>query len=213
MRKTMLAIGLGLIAVSALAQGTAGTVELTPTVGYWFGDTLTRGTTETFDFDVNIDDAPSYGFRLAYRFTDNWALEGFLSHEQADMTTGSDELFGGNTKVGEIDLTTGELGFEVGFGHSRLVPFFAGGIGAMRLDPEMSDMSADTRFLTYLGTGFKLFFSPQVALRFDWRGHFVNVGDNNDDCDWEHHHCDYDYHYDDEWVTFTEVALGLSFVF
>lgn len=214
MRRAFLAIGFCLVAVSALAQGTAGTVELTPTVGYWFGDTLSRGTTDTFDFDVNIDDAPSYGFRLSYHISDSWSLESFLSFEQADMTTGDDELFGGQTKIGDIDLTTGEIGFEVGFGHSRLVPFMAAGIGAMHLDPDVSDMSSDTRFLTYLGTGFKLFFSPQVALRFDWRGHFVNVGgSHDDDCDWDYHHCDYDYHYDDEWITFTEVALGLSFVF
>ena len=50
---------------------------------------MARGTTDQFDFDVTIDDAPQYGFRLAYRFTDNWALEGFLSRGRADLVTGS----------------------------------------------------------------------------------------------------------------------------
>jgi outer membrane beta-barrel protein len=209
MRRAFLVIGFCLVAGTALAQGTAGTVELTPTVGYWFGDTLTRGTTNTFDFDVNIDDAPAYGFRIAYRFSDTWALEGFLSRSRANLTTGHGELFGGSEKLGNIDLTTGEIGFEAGFGHSRLVPFLAAGIGAMNLSPDVHGMSSDTRFVGNMGLGFKLFFSPQVALRFDFRGHAVNVGDRHKDCDWWDDHCDSN----GEWITFKEVALGLSFIF
>jgi hypothetical protein len=212
MRKAILVIGLCLLAGPVLAQGTAGTVELTPTVGYWFGDTLSHGTTNAFDFDVNIDDAPSYGFRLSYKFTDNWALEGFLTRSQADLTTGHGELFQGNTKLGTIQLTTGEIGFEVSFGHGRLVPFLAAGIGAMNLNPDLEGLSSDTRFVGDFGGGFKLFFSPQIALRFDWRGHSVDLGDSHhDDCDWYHDHCDHN-HYNSDWLTFSEVALGLSFV-
>lgn len=210
MRKALLIIGMLLVAGSSFAQGTAGTVELTPTAGYWFGDTLARGSTDAFEFDVNIDDAMAYGLRVSYRFTDNWALEGFLSRSRADLSTGHGELFGGKDKVGDIDLTVGELGFEGSFGHSRLVPFLAAGIGAMNLDPDLQGMSADTRFMANFGGGFKLFFTPQVALRFDWRGHFVNIGDRHEDCDWwDDHNCGYN----DEWITFTEVGLGLAFVF
>lgn len=210
MRKAILITVCVLAGAGALAQGTPGTVELTPTMGYWFGDVMARGTTNAFDFDVTIDDAPQYGLRVAYRFTDNWALEGFLSRGRHDLVTGREELFGGRTKIGDIDLTTATLGFEVGFGHSRLVPFLAGGIGAQRLEPNLSGMSSDTQFVGSFGTGFKLFFSPQVALRFDWRGHGVNVGDSDDDCDWWD---DCHRRRDDEWLYFKEVALGLTFVF
>ena len=79
MRKGMIFIGLFLLAGSALAQGTAGTVELTPLAGYWFGDTFTRGTISGVNFDVRIDDAPAYGVRIAYKFTDVWALDGLMS--------------------------------------------------------------------------------------------------------------------------------------
>ena len=36
-----------------------------------------------------------------------------------------------------MDMTTAEVNMEVSFGHSRFVPFLAGGIGAMRLDPTL----------------------------------------------------------------------------
>jgi len=207
MRKTMIAVAAVLCAAGAWAQGTASSVEITPTVGYWFGDTLARGTTGTFDFDVTIDDAPAYGLRLGYKFTENWGLEGFLSRGRADLVTGADELFGGESTIGKIDLTVAEIGFEGSFGHSRLVPFLAGGIGAMNLDPDLAGMSSDTRFMANFGGGFKLFFSRSVAFRFDWRGHSVNIGDREDDCDWWDD-CDHN----DDWITFKEVAVGLTFV-
>jgi hypothetical protein len=201
------------VAPFAAAQGTAGSVELTPTAGYWFGDTMSEGTTGIFDFDVTIDDAPAYGLRLGYRFSPNWALEGYFGQMRADLVTGDDELFAGQEKIGEIDVTAAEIGVEGSFGSSRLVPFLAGGIGAMRLDPDLSGASADTRFVGNFGGGFKLFFTPQIALRFDARIHSVLIGDNDDrDCDdwddWEEWDCQYN-----DWLNFGELAVGLSFVF
>jgi hypothetical protein len=207
MRKLLVVLVLALCAGGASAQGTADTVELTPVVGYWFGDTLAQGTTGTFDFDVTIDDDVAAGLRLAYKFTENWALDGVLVRESADLVTGHDELFGGESKIGGIDLTTAEIGFEGSFGHSRLVPFIGGGIGAMHLDPDLAGMSSDTRFVANFGAGFKLFFTPRLAFRFDWRGHSVNVGDREDECDWWE-----DCAHNDEWLTFREVSIGLTFV-
>jgi len=94
-----------------------------------------------------------------------------------------------------------------------MVPFLAGGIGAMRLDPDLSGASSDTRFVGNFGGGFKLFFTPQIALRFDARFHSVLIGENEHDCDdWDDWDdwggCQYN-----DWLTFGELALGLSFVF
>lgn len=214
MRRLIVVFAAFLVAPFAAAQGTGGSIELSPVAGYWFGDTLAKGTTGVFPFDVTIDDAPAYGFRLAYRFNPNVALEGFLSRSRADLVTGADELFGGQEKIGEIDLSTGEIGVEGSFGHSRMVPFVAGGVGIMRLDPKIEGTSADNQFVGYLGGGFKLFFTPQIALRFDARWHSVDVGNGDSHHDeWD---CDY-YHdwdcYDNNWISFTELALGLTFVF
>lgn len=193
----------------ALAGAQAvGSVELTPTVGFWLGDTIARGVTQTFNFDVTVDDAPAYGVRLGYRFAPNWALDFALFRENADLVTGRGDLFGGRSTIGDINLTTFEVGVEGSLGHRRVVPFLAGGIGAMHLDPNFGNASSDTRFVANFGGGFKVFFTPELALRFDWRGHSVHVGGDSDRCDWWDE-CDRR----DNWITFTEVALGLSFVF
>ncbi len=211
MRRLLVVLCLALATPQAFAQGTPNTVELTPTVGYWFGDTISRGAINTIPFDVTVDDAPSYGLRIGYRFTPNWAFEGFLARGRADLVTGNRELFGGQSRIGRMDMTTAEANMEVSFGHSRLVPFLAGGIGAMRLEPTLDastggSLSSDTRLVGDFGGGLKLFFTPQVALRFDWRGHSVNI-DNRHDCGWWD-----DCSNDRNWLTFTEVGLGLTFV-
>lgn len=208
MKKALVAFVFLVFPWVALAQA-PGSVELTPTVGFWLGDTIARGVTPTFNFDVTVDDAPAYGLRLGYRFAPNWALDFALFREQADLVTGRGELFGGRSKIGDIDLTTLEVGFEGSLGHRRVVPFLAGGVGAMHLDPNFGNASADTRFVANFGGGFKIFFSPEIALRFDWRGHSVHVGNQaRHRCDWWDE-CDRS----DNWITFTEVALGLAFVF
>lgn len=206
-KQALVGLAAAMLATAAFAQGTPNSVELTPMAGYWFGDTLARGTTNSFDFDVTIDDAPAYGLRVGYKFNENFGLEGTLVRERADLITGKKELFGGQSKLGEITLTTAEVGVEGSFGHGRLVPFLAGGIGGMNLDPNLAGMSSDTRFVANIGGGLKLFFSPDVALRLDWRGHSVKVGNTHDHCDWwedcSHNH---------DWITFTELSLGLTFV-
>jgi hypothetical protein len=212
MRKGMIFIGLCLLAVSALAQGTAGTVELTPTAGYWFGDTFTKGSINGINVDLRIDDAPAYGVRIAYKVTDTFAIDGLLVHSRADLSTGQGALFGGRDKVGNMDLNTGEIGLEAAFGHKRFVPFIGTSVGAMNMDPDLAGLSSETRFVAALGAGFKLFFTPQVALRFDWRAHAVSVNDNSHH---RHDNCDHNWDCggDSSWLTFREVALGLTFAF
>jgi len=216
MRRLLLGLTIAvLLAPGAFAQGMANSVELTPTAGYWFGDTLSRGTINSVNFDVRIEDTPSYGVRIAYKFTPSLALEGFFTRERADLTTGQTGGFFSGNKVGTMDITAAEVNLEYAFGHSRLVPFISGGIGAMRLDPTIyptqgspaPTLTAENRFLADFGGGLKLFFNPNVALRFDWRGHSANL-DTGRDCGY-YHYCSYDHN----WLTFTEVGVGLTFAF
>jgi len=214
MRRVLIAVCCVLAAPLAFGQGTPNTIELTPTVGYWFGDTISQGSVNNINFDMTIDDAASYGLRVAYRFNPMWAVEGYLAKERADLVTGRGEFFGGQNRLGRMDMTTAEVNAEVSFGHSRFVPFLAGGVGAMRLDPSLTveggntSLTADTKFVGDFGAGFKLFFTPKLALRFDWRGHSVNINTQSGDCDWWS-----DCHNDRNWLTFSELALGLTFVF
>ncbi len=215
MHRIFAAACLMLVASGAFAQGTTNTIELTPTVGYWFGDTVSQGSVNNVPFDMTINDATAYGLRVAYRFNPMWAVDLFLAKENADLVTGRGEFFGGVSKIGTMDVTTAEVNMEVAFGHSRFVPFLGGGVGAMRLAPTLhvegaaGSLSADTKFVGDFGGGFKLFFSPQIALRFDWRGHSVDLNTHHNDCDWYYGGC----YYDHNWLTFTELSLGLTFVF
>lgn len=209
MRRLLIAAIVVLTAAGASAQGREGTVEFTPTVGFWFGDTLARGVQEGYDFDVTIDDDVAYGFRVGYKFTPSWALAGSFMFERADLITGSDEFLGDTNVLGTIDITSAEIGFEGTFGHARLAPLFDAGVGVVSLDPDSQNMRSDTDFAFHVGTGFKLFFSPDVAFRFDFRGHGVNIGQGDrEDCDWWGDCSD-----SDDWIWMRELSIGLSFVF
>jgi opacity protein-like surface antigen len=210
MKRLVVLLASLLVAASSMAQGRQGTVELTPFVGYWLGDTISRGTVSGADFDMKIDDATAYGLRLGYKLTANWAVDWLLAHEDADLITGNGGLFGGSNRLGTMKLTTGELGVEGAFGHSRLVPFIGGGIGLTRMDPDIAGMSSATRFTAAFGAGLKLFLTPGIALRFDWRGHSINVGNDHGGCDWWHDCGDY---YRHNWITLQELSLGLTFAF
>jgi Outer membrane protein beta-barrel domain len=213
MRWVLVAVCCFLAATLAFAQGTPNSFELTPLVGYWFGDHIS---TASFDYaydDMRTGDATVYGLRAAYRFTPNWAVEGYLSQARPDLFAGYGGMHGEAMKVGTLDTTTAEVNMEVAFGHSRFVPFLGFGVGAMRLDPHytvggVSGGYAQTEFVGDFGVGFKIFFNPNVALRFDWRGHSVDFN-HYDSCDWDYGGCYYGY----DWVTFTELSLGVTFVF
>lgn len=205
MRKMLIVVILMLAAPLCFAQR-PGSVELTPFAGYWLGDTLLQGYDAGYPFDIEIDDAPAYGLRLAYRFHDNWGLEWGLYRNQADLVGGGGSAFA-DTKVGEIDIIGADINFEATFGHSRMRPFLIGGIGVARLDPDLAGLSSDTQFVGNFGAGFKLFFSPEFAFRFDWRAHSINVGDGDSECDW------WDCDYESEWTTLNELSVGFTFVF
>jgi hypothetical protein len=212
-RMVMIALCCALAATGAMAQGTPNTFELTPLIGYWFGDHISAGSFDYVNYDMTTGDATVYGLRAAYRFTPNWAVEGYLSQARPDLLTGQGGMHGGVSKVGTLDTTTAEVNMEFAFGHSRFVPFLGFGVGAMRLSPnytvaEVSGGYAQTQFVGDFGIGFKIFFDPKVALRFDWRGHTVDFN-NYDSCDWYYGGCYHGY----DWVTFTELSLGVTFVF
>jgi len=218
MHKLLAAACMVLIAPWALAQGTPNTVELTPTIGYWFGDTLPPGTLSGVNYDATVDNGTSYGLRVAYRFAPHWAVEGFLTWQQSDLVATQGGIFVAQSHIGTMDMGTGEVNMEYAFGHSRFVPFIVGGVGAMRLSPTLypaaaggayPPLSSATRFVGDFGTGFKVFFNPDVALRFDLRWHTVDLNDWQN-CDWHYGYCGG--YYDYNWLTFTEVSLGVTFV-
>lgn len=217
------------LAGAASAQVRDRTVEISPFAGYLFGGEFSRGTTELFNFDVEADDAPTYGARLGFNLTSTFQLELQVSHTETDFVTKDDDggLFGDDSEqeFGELDIDYALGYMTFNFGRRRVVPYVTLGAGVARLkpgpivicpfNPPCFEQTPDdeTRFTASLGGGIKTFFTPNFGLRFDGRGYATSLTDNNDDND------DFCGFFDDcdsdreDWLTNGEVSLGLVFAF
>ena len=78
--------------------------------GYLFGGEFARGTTDVFDFQVDVDDDATYGIRIGYNITENFEIKGlklqvfdgdvFFLFEEFEAFNSS---FPGGVFVGEKD--------------------------------------------------------------------------------------------------------------
>jgi opacity protein-like surface antigen len=207
------------LAATAAAQVRDRTFEISPFGGYLFGGEFESGTNVLFDFDVDTDDAVTYGVRFGYNLNSNFQLELQLSHTDTEFVTEEDEeLFGpdADEELGDLDIDylLGSMVFN--FGRGRAVPYVSMGGGVARLDPQLPGAEEETRFTATLGGGVKAFFTPHFGMRFDGRGYATSLGENDNDDDF---FCDDDDFFDDcdsdrnEWLTNGEVSIGLLFAF
>lgn len=207
------------LAATAEAQVRDRTFEISPFGGYLFGGEFESGTNALFDFDVDTDDAVTYGVRFGYNLNSNFQLELQLSHTDTEFVTEEDdELFGPDfdEELGDLDIDylLGSMVFN--FGRGRAVPYVSMGGGVARLDPQLPGAEEETRFTATFGGGVKAFFTPHFGMRFDGRGYATSLGKNDDDDDF---FCDDDDFFDDcdsdrnEWLTNGEVSIGLLFAF
>lgn len=119
-----------------------------------------------FEGDQDLDDALTYSLGLGYNLTDTWSTEFVLNYfdANADSSSGSD-----------VDGLVYRLDTLYHFmPNSALVPYIAGGLGGMSLDPDNG--KSDTNFLLDYGVGLKYFFTDDLALRGDVR-HILAFGD------------------------------------
>jgi len=201
---------------AASAQVRDRTFEISPYAGYLFGGEFSRGSNVLFNFDVDADDAATYGARLGYNLNSTFQLELQISHTETEFVTGDDDgnLFGRDFEESfgdlDIDYVLGYMTFN--FGRRRAVPYITLGAGAARLDPAIRGARDETRFTASLGGGVKTFFTPNFGLRFDGRGYVTSLGDNDDDdfCGGFFDDCDSDRQ---DWLTNGELSLGLVFAF
>ncbi len=117
-----------------------------------------------FDGDQDLDDALTYSLGLGYNLTDTWSTEFVLNYFDADNSNGSN-----------VDGLVYRLDTLYHFmPNSALVPYIAGGLGGISLDPDNG--KSDTNFLVDYGVGLKYFFTDDLALRGDVR-HILAFGD------------------------------------
>jgi outer membrane beta-barrel protein len=171
---------LGVTAVPAMAQVTAGSQEVSAYVGEAFGDDVS-------DRKINgrtpeLDDDLTYGLRYGYNFTDAWGLELSLGQTNTSVT-------GLPTRDIDLDLTTFDVDAVYHFNpSSRFVPYVLAGIGYASADLDRpigvgaARISDDNGFTLNAGVGAKYFITDTVSLRLDARYRYLDkVIDRYDD--------------------------------
>jgi len=198
MKQKIAAVAFVFCALSSFAhaQVRAGTVEISPSVGYLFGGDFPRGSNALFTNRVDVDDHLTYGVGIGYFLTSSTEFEARWARTETQFVNHrSNQVFGPDQDQKLADLT---IDYFMGygtfhFGHRRAVPYVTVSLGAARLDPGRLTAagcptapcpvpSTSTRFTAALGGGVKIYANPHFGFRFDGRyyGTYLNSRDRCD---------------------------------
>ena len=204
---------LATMAGTAAAQDRAGTFEISPFAGGYFGGTL-------YDsghghLDVGSDWA--YGGRLAYNVNRVFGVEFDWTHSRADLDAhdlGGSGPFPADVKVGSLTQDIYEANALFNFGRGRAIGYFGvgGGVAVMKTDFTNAGSSSDSRFTGNMSLGFKGFVTPRFGFRIDGRWRYTdtpNTTNHGTTCDYY----GYCYHYPTTWYYSGELTGGLIFAF
>jgi opacity protein-like surface antigen len=162
-------------------RGHVGKVELTPYAAYRFGGEIDEDDDYFRDFDeTDIEESGAYGVTLDVPLNGGFSLELLVSRQESEAQI-DEGLFEPSVELGDIDVTYGHVGilYEWRLGH--LVPFVVGSAGGTLLEPSFPGADDETRFSLGLGGGVKVFLSEHVGLRFEGRGFWTDVDEDDDD--------------------------------
>jgi len=203
------------LAGPAAAQDRGGTVEITPVVGGFFGGTFEPGTLAFYDGEAETGTEVSYGLRLGFNVSNNFAIE--ASYLQSDPNL---ELNGGggigsvSQTIGKMEMRLYELNFLVPWGTGKVRPYFTMGAGVHTFSPEVPgySFSTDSRFTTNMGFGVKAFVTPNFGFRFEGRGRATYINSEDE------YYCDdwcggYYYYGDSQWYWSGEATAGVVIAF
>lgn len=160
-------------------------VDITPMVGYRMGgdvSVIDNGTTTgtTTEFELELDDATSYGLILDFDLDYQRQIEIYLSRQKTRLAARQPFL-----GYSEFDLTVdyyhiGGLFYpDYPEGRGRFRPFVSGTFGLTRMDPKGTGLSAENFFSLALGGGATYFPVKHVGLRFDARAIFTAVNSDS----------------------------------
>ncbi|MHB1399903.1 MAG: OmpA family protein [Trichloromonadaceae bacterium] len=151
------------VPVLAQAEIKAGSVELSPFVGY-----------SVFETKQNLKDRPVFGGRIGYNFTNRIGIEGVVDFTKTRI----DDKQQAFTQEGEftspisrVEITKYHLDLLYHFmPEGRLNPFIAAGYGAAHYNPEINDKNMS---IVNYGVGAKYWVAENVALRLDVRDNLI----------------------------------------
>lgn len=147
----------------ARAEIKAGSVELSPFVGYNF-----------FQSRQNLENAPIYGGRIGYNFTEHFGVEAtgeFVSSSVDDKSKAFSREGEFTTPIDDVDITMYHLDLIYHFmPEAKFNPFIVAGYGAVHYSQEINskNMSAID-----FGVGAKYWVADNVALRVDVRDNLL----------------------------------------
>jgi OOP family OmpA-OmpF porin len=122
-----------------------------------------------FEGSQLLDDSPIGGIALGYNLSEVWSVEGLFDYGRGENRRGRD-----------VDVYDARVDILYHFKPYRsLVPYLAGGFGALFLKTEHEE--ADNDLQLNFGAGIKFFISENIALRADIRPVLdINVGDTHE---------------------------------
>jgi hypothetical protein len=162
-------------ALPGVAQAQTRRFELTPMAGYRFKGEFTADS-DLFNrnLDVRVDDSPTYGLIFDVPLTENWQLE-ILANRQDSSFIVDEGLFTPERNLGDVTIDYVNAGFLFQWGPGQVNGFVSGGVGLARIDPDFPEVAAENRFSGNLGGGVKILFSPNIGLRLEGRGYWVDL--------------------------------------
>ncbi len=172
---------------------TRGRFELTPTVSYNFGGTISAEESSIFDFDLEADDSEAYGVTFGIPLSP-WAQIELLASRQQTSLAYDRGLFGGNHGVADLDVSYYHVGGLFQWGNGQIHPFLVASLGVANLNPDLPGARAENKFSGSIGGGVKIFFNDNIGLRLEGRGFWTVLDGNSDDYYWDDGcYCDYGY--------------------
>jgi OOP family OmpA-OmpF porin len=142
-----------LAATTGYSQVRAGSVNVTPTIGYY-----------VFEGNEDMDAMPNAGLRLGYNFTKYIGIEGYGYFGQSEV----------NSLLAKPKVDVTGYGVEGIFNllpNQKLVPYLAVGVGGIHYSAAYEDTTGDkkNKFTADYGYGVKYYLSDDFALRMDIR--------------------------------------------
>ncbi|WDE12635.1 hypothetical protein [Thalassomonas haliotis] len=154
----------------ALAHDNQG-LEFTPFIGYRLdGDFEQTDPATGIATELSLEDKASFGFIIAWPYSDQRQGEFLLSHYQTDFTNRNSATFSTSlSESKEIDVTYLQVGGNVPLTHIPVPVKLSGGLGLTYLAPENSRFDSESQFSVNLGLQTRLPINKQLALRIDAR--------------------------------------------
>ncbi|NLW67200.1 MAG: outer membrane beta-barrel protein [Bacteriovoracaceae bacterium] len=152
-------------------------LEVTPLVGYTFGESFEEGYTGT---DLDLEEGISLGAAIDFPLDQGRQVEFYYSRQATELEAGggipTDEV------LFDIDVHYIQIGGTYTWrDEGELRPFIVGTLGVTHFDPEPSGLSSRTRFSLGLGGGAKAYITERFGLRLEGRGFATLIDDDGGD--------------------------------